>query len=565
MITHPVGRGVRLELLAGVALFVAVPLLAQEKLEPPQREGTSVDSVSSPTEEKLPQIDLPEFQITGKERIDLPEFSKSAAEDDRGLGTLLDERGPGQREMPEFGFGGRVKDQIGFDSVSRGLNGRLTAGYGSFNTPFFDGWFGQTGSSVDFLLKAGYKSSKGHIANADHRNGYSEISCGWDVPGNADILAGARLDALVGMHGDGYRLYGSAVPERKRTINRFRTDVALQSSIEDLFDYSGGVRLQGVTMTDSIHSREASLGFDLSAERQEGKVRLIGDAAFWSDFYNAPSVVSNPYLFRVGTRGIYRVSDRIDLAGGLALSFFRGSDNDGKTRLLPTLGVSWYPVERITVFARFESSVERRTLGTLAEQNPYIVNDVVIRHEERPVYLTGGGEVEINRGTRARLSVDYTLTRSFPLYSDDADSGLWRPDYEGLTRILAARFEVQAEFDGSHTISSSLVLQGARNSVTETSPAYFPSVTLSGIYQYRFPFGLTTGGIVNVVGQQSVDRENTRTMPAFALVDLTASYTVTSGLTLTGTLRNLFNSSYSWWEGYLAQPRGVVVSLSHDW
>jgi len=54
-------------------------------------------------------------------------------------------------------------------------------------------------------------------------------------------------------------------------------------------------------------------------------------------------------------------------------------------------------------------------------------------------------------------------------------------------------------------------------------------------------------------------------MPAFALVDLTASYVVTSGLTLTGTLRNLFNSSYSWWEGYLAQPRGVVVSLSHDW
>jgi outer membrane receptor protein involved in Fe transport len=199
------------------------------------------------------------------------------------------------------------------------------------------------------------------------------------------------------------------------------------------------------------------------------------------------------------------------------------------------------------------------------DQNPYVANDLVIRHEERPVFLTGGTEVKFEGEMQARLALEYMRVRSYPLYLDGAGEGIWRPEYGGLTRIVALRFDLQAELESGHALSSSLVLQGARNTFTGMTPTYFPAVTIGGTYRYRFPFGLTAGAEVKVVARQTTDAAAARTIPAFTLVDLTATYTIVRDLTVNGTLQNLLNPSYSWWEGYRAQPRGVAVSLSHSW
>lgn len=534
---------------------------SQEKMEPPVRDITPVDSVATAVEETLPAIDLPEFQITGNERADLPDFAKSTAQADRGLAPV-DDNTAGRREPAEYRSAG-MKQELGFDAVPRGLNGRLTVGDGSFTTPFFDGWFGRATGDLDLLLKAGYTSSEGHLAHADHRNGHAGLSLGWTLPESAGILAGARMDAGLGMRGDGYRLYGSPVPDRSRTVNRFRADVAVQSALEDLFAYTAAVRFHGVTLTDNFRSRQTSLGWDFSAERQAGPVQWGADAALWFDFTSMPSAASQPYFLHTSVDGTYPLGGGVTARAGLGLFLFRGTDDQRRVRVAPALGLSWFPVEGVTVFGRFEPSVERRTIGTLLEQNPYIINDVTIRHEERPVYLTGGGEADLARGLKARMAMEYIRVRNFPLYVGGA--GVWRPDYDGVTRIVTLRWDLQAEIAGGHTLSSSLTFQGARNSVTGTTPTYFPSVLITGMYQYRFPFGLTAGGSVKVVSRQSTDPGNTQTVPAFTLVDLTAAYTVLPGLSVDAAVQNLLNPSYRWWEGYRAQPRGVAVSLSHSW
>jgi hypothetical protein len=552
-------------IMTGIILLWAGLLQAssQEKIQPPDRATTPVDSVSTEGDEKLPAIDLPEYQITGNERVDLPQFTKPAVHDDRGLAPV-DDATPGLRDPAEFQPAG-VKQELGFDAVPRGLNGRLTVGYGSFATPFFEGWFGRTAGDLDLLLKAGYTSSEGHVANTDHRNGRAGLSLGWTLPGPAGMFAGARMDARVGMRGDGYRLFGSSRPNQARTVNRFRADVSIQSALQDLFEYTATARLHGVTLTDRFRSRQTSLGWDIAAERQTGMLAMSADAAVWFDFTSAPSAGSEPYFVHGSLDGTYPLGGGVTARAGLGLYLFRGTDDQRKVRVAPLLGLSWFPAEGVTVFGRFEPSVERRTFGTLLEQNPYIINDVTIRHEERPIYLTGGAEVDIATGVKARMAMEYLRVRSFPLYVDEALEGLWRPEYGGVTRIVTLRWDLEAEIGGGHTVSSSLTFQGARNSLTSTTPTYFPSVLISGMYQYRFPFGLSAGGSVRVVGRQSTDLRNTRTVPAFTLVDLTAAYVIIPGLSVNATVQNLLNPSYSWWEGYRAQPRGVAVSLSHSW
>jgi hypothetical protein len=133
---------------------------------------------------------------TGKERIALPEFSKDPAEEGSGLDPLLGPRGPGTRDAPVIDFGGGVKEGLGADTVPEGLSGRASVGYGSFDTPWFEGWFGRTSGAMDFLMKAGYASSGGHRPHAGFRKGHGEFRAGWSLPDDASFLPGARLEAV---------------------------------------------------------------------------------------------------------------------------------------------------------------------------------------------------------------------------------------------------------------------------------------------------------------------------------------------------------------------------------
>lgn len=549
-------------LLLTAALAAVQPAGAQEKLQPPARDALAPDT-SAVREEPLPRIDLPEFQITGKERIALPEFSKDAAEEGSGLDPLLGPRGPGTRDAPVIDFGGGVKEGLGADTVPEGLSGRVTAGYGSFDTPWFEGWFGSATGATDFLMKAGYVSSGGHRPHAGFRKGHGEFRVGWSLPDDASFLPGSRLDAAVGLHGDGYRLYGSRVPDRRRTVTRFRTDLSLQSAVPDFFGYTAAVHVQAVGVTDSIRARSTSVGLDLSAERELGDVMLRGTAGFWIDAYETPSSPADPVLAHLGAAARVRLREDLDAEAGIALHRFRGSDGEGRTRLAPRLGVSWYPASGLTLFARFESSVLRNGLGGLVERNPYIVSDPRIRHEERPVVLSAGAEVDMAGEVRATAVLEYTRARSLPLFLDGERGGVWTPEYAGVTRTLGLRSVVRAGFGDGHTASVSLVFQGARNSFLDAAPPYVPSAAVAATYGYRFPFGLTAGGSLQVVGERPAG--DGRVVPGFALLDLTTSITVAGGLTLTGTVTNLLNPSCAWWEGYGAPPRGVGVSLSHSW
>jgi hypothetical protein len=548
-------------------LFVlsAVTVRGQEKIAPPPRESVPVDSASVKESEPLPAIDLPEYQITGDARIDLPEFGKSPAPDDGGLDPLLGDAGAATRDPAEFQTGS-PKVQQDFDSMQSGLNGRLTAGYGSFNTPFFDGWFGRAAGDTRVLLKAGYLSSDGHVAHAGHRNGSAELSAGWTVPGTSGVVPGADVDAKFGMKGDSYNLYGSQTPDRRRTVNRFRGDLTLGSATGAPFRYAGGAHLHGVTMNDSLRSRSTSLGFDLTGGAEAGSVRLKGTAEFWADFLDAPGAVTNPLFFHAGVGATVPVTGSIDINGGLGIYALRSSDDFSRFRVAPALGVSWFAADGLTLFARFDPGVERRTLGTLVETNPYLRDGSIIRHEERPVFLTGGAEVDLAARIRGRVALEYVRARNAVLFLDEfPEEGTWYAAYGGITRTVALRCDVRAEIDSRQTLSTSFVFQGARNSATDASPTYLPTVIIGGTYTYRFPFGLNAGTVATVVGKQTTDRWAVETLPAFVLVDVNLSYVITGALTVQGSLQNLFNPSCRWWKGYRAPSRGAAVSLSHSW
>jgi len=549
-----------------LGLVMVTQVFAQDKPEPPKREvAMPEDTVSPAAAEKLPQIDLPEYDITGTERIDLPEFSKTPIEEqrlhDQSLrGSRMEKREPGRAEL-----GGSIKNPAGFGGTMEGFSGKIIAGYSSYVTPFLDGWLGRSFRRSDFLAKAGYRSTDGHVANADSRNGYASFSGGTYLPEDFGFLSGSSARAALAYQGDQYRLYGSSMPTQLRTIDRWLVDLSLNSKLDDVFAFTSALRVRSTVLFDVNRNAESSLGLEFSATRAFDMFELKGDLAAWRSIYGASSARFDPYFTHLGLSVRYDIIDRVSLVGGLAAYVVRGSDTRSIGRVYPRLGVSWYAKGWLTLFAKFEPYIQRNTLSEYLDQSPYLANDVRIRPIEHPINFSLGTEMDLASSVKTKFTFNYRQSRNYPLYVDTAMARVWTVEYMGRTRVLSFEGEMYSDLTPADHLGASLLLRSSRNSETGTTVPYLPSALLSGLYQHRFPFGLTLGTSLKLVGRQYADLNRSRPLRSFLLMGFTAEYVIIPRLTGVFTLNNILNQNQVWWENYPAQPRVVSLALGYTW
>ncbi|MBM2840375.1 MAG: hypothetical protein HW412_903 [Bacteroidetes bacterium] len=550
---------------SGLVVVGVSNLYGQGKKEPPHRQSAMpTDSSSHKSDASLPKIDLPEFLITGNESIDLPDVGKTSAEGQWVDDSSLRKPNPGAREA-SVQLGGVQKEQIGFPSLINGYRGKALVGYGSYNTPYFDGWFGNSSSSVDFLLKAGYRSSGGHVANADYRNGHASLAGGMHLGEDPGMFSGNRLQAHMGMRGNSYSLYGSANPALRRSLTSVDGGVAMSSTNVEMLPYSARFAVQSSTLEDASKTGETSLGFEINTAKDLGDVELKGDLALWRSFYSAPSSSVDPYFTQLGASAGYRLANSLDVRGGLALFLFRGSDTKTLGRLYPRLGVSWYADERLTVYAKFEPVVKRMSLDGLVASSPYVVTDVELRHAEQFINFSLGAEAEVSRMIRSRLSLNYSQTDNTPVFVDPGSVKVWSVSYGGTTRVVTVNGEVYADITEADNLGASFSIRSNRNTLTGSPNPYFPSFLSSATYQHRFLFALTVGSTLQVVGRQSVDQSDNRHLPAFVVLNLKAEYVIVPRWNVMIVLSNLFDQKQTWWDNYAGLQRTVSFGTSFAW
>ncbi len=546
-------------------VFSCSSSLAQEKPEPPKRAGAlPVDSSLQREEAKLPQIDLPEFMITGNDVVSAPDGGKHAYDGQSGFipepGAVATSR---DVLTPELGYG--TKDKVGFTSPVEGFNGKVTAGYASYVTPFFDAWFGKDFGAADFLLKAGYKSSAGFSRMTDFRTGYGVISGGTYLSKNTGLFTGARIQGGLKFSGDTYFPYGSITPNLQRSVNRFSSSVSLNSDIQDLFSYASTFHLRSTSLVDQVRTREIQLGLDVSASKDIEGIDVKGDMAWWTSFYDSPSKLNNPFFMQAGVSGRYHVHEDVDLTGGLAMYVMRGSDLNTKAKLYPKLGVSWYVEKQLTLFARFDPFVQRADMSQLIEVNPYLKNDISVRHPEYFVQLSIGAETELAKSVKANAVLQYKRVRNLATFLDEQNSGLWNAEYAGIVRMLEFTVDVHADVTGQDYVGGSLTLRESNNSENGNTVPYLPSTVISGMYTHRFPFNLSVGTTLRVNSSQYADAGGVRMLRAFILADVQAEYVLMKPLTVSFGITNLFNQPHSWWYGYAGRPRTAAISASYMW
>ena len=543
-----------------VALCCTIAV-SQEKKEPPRRE-ISVGQDSSASR-ALPKIDLPEFVITGKEAIELPGFAKEPATGNGVYDPAANRRGPGGREPGRVDLGLR-KDQADIAPPSNGFNGKVSLGYGSYHSPLFDAWFGQAYGTADFLLRAGYRGSDGFADNTGFRNGFTSLHGGLTLPGESVI---GRGEGEVALQGDSYHLYGSATPGRERTVTRFSTDLGLRSGYADRGAFTAGVHLHAASVRDSMESRETLVGLDGSFRTNVGDLEVRTEAGLWSDIYSAPTASPDPYFATIG--GFLRGSpvSQLELDGGVMFYLVHGTDGGPVARLYPRLSLSWFVTDHATLFVRFDPSVVRRSLSSLFADNPYLWNDIAIRHTEYPVAIAAGVEADVASGVRGRVALRYERATNLPQFTDmdSLSTAIWSVEYSGTTRIISLEGGLFADLTPRDNLGLTLSFRSTRNTDTDRGVPYLPGGLVGAVYHHRFPFGLTAGSTLQFVGSQFVDRHESRSLPAFAVLSVDLEYEIVSPFHIFLSIDNLLSADQRRFDAYQGRPRVLTAGANYSW
>ena len=562
--------------LAG-ACILSTRMVAQEKKEPPSRsvQVEEKDSVGTLAEKKLPKIDLPEFVITGRERVDLPLSSKLEQADEQGtqlypsrLMMLGDKESGGLAELSEKSGTLRFRNSENFD-------GMLNLGYGRFNLTYGEAWYGKRFVEGDFGIHGNYQAHNAYVDHADASEGSFDASGGLYLPQRLALLGGSEVTGQFAYEGKKYQFFGSPTPSLQRTLNNFQVGLSLHSASLTPFTYGSSVRLRRLTLRDKDQSREDDLSLGLRANGEAAGWQLRGELNYDADFLDQSIPGNDPHYLKV-TGGFRKLLfSNLDLSGGIVFYLYRNSDSGFKSRVYPDLMVQYYLDRQLTLFMQFEPSVERNSLLRAVSENRYIGNDVQINHQGVYVDFASGVQFDIlSRGT-GRVYFKYQSIRDFPLYIDPSTLNYvlifptpyadWAVRYDGTTRLSSLNGEVLVDMTKMDHVSGTMTILSTNNSFTGDRVPYLAPVTITGSYLHQFAFGLSTQVAVSLVGERPIGLSGGPMLSSYFLLNASAEYVFGKGFSIFLRLNNIFDEHYSIWNRYQELPFSVLGGITVKW
>ena len=438
----------------------------------------------------------------------------------------------------------------------------VKAGYGNFNTPYFEGYLGSR-KSEDYLfnLYVRHLSSKtGPVFDENSGNGRTEASIGGKFFNGMNTVSGSLNYVGQKVHFFGYNpvldLSNDAIEQR---FTRFSANVGVEKTERDeTLNYS--FKTDWVFFRDDLNARENQFKFDVMADYQlaESLTLDLGLLAVLSKREDALEVNRN-YL---------NIKPRIEYASsGVAISaginFVGDNDSGNGMQLFPAIEGSFTVNTGIKVYAGYEGTVIMNTLESSVDINPFLRPDFDLRNTEKESDIYGGVELDLSKGLRLNAGVSLASLQNLQFFTNAvSDSSRFDVLYDdGPTDRLNIFSEVNYEQPGQ--VRSSLRFDFFNYALSSSDPTlaeawHLPSFK-AAFNNTFFPIeNLTVTADLYYLG--GLNAWNGETAQAFELDDiidlnLGGRYQLNEQFGVFLQLNNLFGTEY---QRYLNYPsRGI--------
>jgi hypothetical protein len=506
-----------------------------------------------------PNVELPDFVITGQDDISVqkakkiaPEYISTVSQD-----FLKPAFSPEQLEMRDLSNPMKSEIQL-FDSLSY-MKGNLEVGIGAYTIPRGLFTYSQPFTNGVFEGYANALNRRAHVDYSDLYNVNGGVNLVYQLNREAAFLPGNRLKLHADYGVSAYRFYGAPVPSEKRTHSAGNLSAGINNFQSRTFIY--GLNFS----TDFISVSEENFSDRIFDAGFFGKYRLpnfhIGlNFDYKNNSLENDSVGSASYNF-INLRPTIGLHISKGLKSVFGISYAKSGDSKS---LMPYASLGLSVDDGLSLFAEYSPAAELLNMGHFLNENPYVnLQNYSGLFFKKTGSLNLALKYEYFHYFEIDAGAKYVSSDDYPFFQPSLAEG--RFDVRTTEAVLFSGYLNMLFHLGPYGIFYGTVeLNDLRDSAKNFLP-YSPEIKSSLNYGYDFAGGFSITSSLLYTSGVFTNIENTESLDDFIDLRFKLAYKFSKQLNLFLELNNILSRDNFLWRGYKETPLDVVAGFNFKW
>jgi hypothetical protein len=506
-----------------------------------------------------PNVELPEFVITGQELMNLQQTKKPEPE----LVSVVSEeflKPPLSPETPDLDeVGGPVDYSLNLRDSVYYYNGNVTTMLGIYSLPSVGVNVSAPYSNGLFQGRLNGQNIRPYISNAERYFLDAGVSMTLFSGYESSFLPGTQYRLSGDFDSRSYKLFAGNQPNLKRNFYQGAFGASVKNIYYDKFlmgastGYKSSI-LKDEEFRENLFNVGGFLRLNLENFNAGGyidyKNQAFRDSLTSNKIYDFISI--RPYAG-------FEFSRFLKTAFGFNYSRSRGSDF-----FVPYASIGFRFSKEFTIFGEYSPGGEFLTASDFLDQNLYFNpkgNPNIYLKESHD--LQGTLKYEYSRYFELNGGVRIRSYKNLPFYSEMMSDGTFllnTTEAETYSLIMNLLFH-----KGPFGYFFASAEAGETKDNENNFVPYFPSLISSLTYGYDFPIGLNAETNLIYRSGSYADTANTEKLNSYINLNLNFSYNISENLKLRVAFNNLLDKRNYLWNNYRETPLDFSAGVSYKW
>ncbi len=504
-------------------------------------------------------IELPEFIVTGKERIEVPSSAKQPPSKTPSMkAQLLDSLNSTEKHpLPKLPARALPSPILAYKMWP----GFIEAGIGNYITPaVIAGYSLKAGGYRLDILGSVEAAFDAWTPNAEYFKASADVVSTYTAPSEFLVFGGSTTEVDLGFNTRRYKLYAlSAAPERTNT--RMRAAVAVKGAFEG-FNYDGGA-----SFASTILTTDSAVGHLTYSDVSDNTLRgYLSLEQKWEHYdvgarvdLRFPTFSGRAYPFIEGLAFARYSSDLIRISAGAGAQTSTSTLNVSRFGVLLVGELDLFLGRALTLQANVRSGLRPVTFSDLLEENQYTSSTTILDAAYDVFDVRGTMVLRPSLALAATVGLRLRQTERQPVWVGNS-SGTFAPVYSTVT-MLQIPADVRWMITSRDVLSADITFTTAR--IDSVSQPYVPSIRSSIAYERAWTPSVRSVVAAVYIGDRYVDLANASSLSGYVDVRLRAEVDITSTLSAHVRAENVLGSTIVLWNGYF--ERSAFISGGITW
>ena len=523
----------------------------------------SVSILTLAQDRSNPNVELPDFVITGRDIVSIQKAKKIKPEVVPTISKDFFKPGYSPDNLGIQDIANPVSNKLDLTDSSDIYNGYIELGLGAYTLPEAKAVYSIPFSNGIFNSYFNGNNRLNYISNASKSEWNGGVNLTYFIDNEASAFGGTKLN-LHGNYGvSAFKFYGSDTPSLLRDLNTGDFSFDINNLVNKNFIFDAKISNR-YTFLPKESFTENLLNFSAYAEADFSSFSLGADFDFKNQFLTmTPQPPGNVYLDRfLNVRPLVG----LNISSLLKVKFgFNYAKSNNTSFFAPYGSVAMKFNRNLSLFGEINPHAEYISYGDFLRENHFNIpaNSANVFLKKK-FTINGMLKYEYDKYFEIDGGFDYFNADNLPYFTDENDPGKFSVALSGANSYTA--FINFLFHRGPYGIFyADAKLNSTKNSAGNVIP-YYPQSEVSLVYGYDFfDSKLNTEASVNYYSKQYTDIKNTKLIDPYFDAGLKFKYLLFPQFRLTLEVLNLFNYNNYLWNNYKEPPLNVIGGFSYQW